>query len=262
MRLYVEVARRSFQRHLAYRAATLSGLFTNAVFGVLLASVWSALYAGDDRTRVADFSLQDALTFVWLGQALIMVIHMWGWWEIAATVQTGDVIADLMKPFDYFSYWLSRDLGRAAVHCLTRFAPTLLIGALLYDLVLPVSPGTWIAFAGSIVLAVIVSFEWRFLLNLSAFWLLDVRGLHSLSLVIINVLSGFLIPLTFFPPWLRTIAELLPFRAIVMVPIEVFLGQRAIGSALAIQAFWVVALGLLGRGVMSRAMRKVVIQGG
>lgn len=262
--LYVQVAKRSFQRHLAYRGATLAGLFTNAVFGVLLASVFTALYRsrGADASAVAGFTLHEALTFIWIGQALIMVIYMWGWWEIAVSIQSGDVVADLMKPVDYYSFWLSRDLGRAACHALVRFAPTLLFGALLYDLALPDSIWTWVAFATSVILAVIVSFAFRFILNISAFWLVDIRGAGGLALVAMNLLSGFLVPISFFPPWLRTVADLLPFRAIIMLPIQVLLRQNNPGAALAIQLFWAVVLTLLGRALLALAVRKVVVQGG
>lgn len=265
MRLYLELARRSFQRHLAYRAATLAGLFTNAVFGVLIASVFVALYRGRDATEtgsVAGFTLPEILTFVWVGQSLIMVVYLWGWWEVAAAIESGDIITDLMKPIDYYAYWFSRDLGRAACHVLTRFVPTMLAGALVYDLALPRSVATWAAFALSVALAVSVSFAWRFLLNLTAFWLLDVRGVHTLAVGLVSFFSGMLVPLPFFPDGLRRVAELLPFRAIVMLPVEVLLGHRSAGAALALQASWAVALALLGQAVLALAVRRVVVQGG
>ena len=265
MRLYVELARRSFQRHLAYRAATLAGLFTNAVFGVLIASVFTALYRERQSTAggsVAGFTLPEMLTFVWIGQSLIMVVYLWGWWEVAAAIESGDIVADLMKPIDYYLYWFSRDLGRAACHALTRFVPTFLAGALVYDLAVPRSALTWGAFAVSVVLAVSVSFAWRFLLNLTSFWLLDVRGINALAVGLVTFFSGMLVPLPFFPDGLRRVAELLPFRAIVMLPVEVFLGHRAAGSALALQAAWAVGLALVGQGVLALAVRRMVVQGG
>ena len=262
MRLYLEVARRSFRRHLAYRAATFAGLFTNAVFGVMIAAVFRALYAGREGTEVAGFSVGEALTFVWASQSLIMVVYLWGWWEIAASIKSGDIVADLMKPVSFQGYWLGRDLGRAACHALTRLLPTFLFGALLYDLALPATAGTWLAFALSVALAVVVSFGWRFLLNLSAFWMVDARGTHTIAIVLVNFFSGLLVPLAFFPERLRTVAELLPFRAFVMVPIEVLLGQRGLASALAIQLSWAILLAALGQVVLALAVRKVVIQGG
>lgn len=262
MRLYLEVARLSFRRHLAYRAATLAGPFTNVVFGVLIASVFTALYEGGKRGEVAGFTLPEAMTFVWGGQSLLMVVYLWGWWEVATAVKTGDVVVDLMKPYPFQAYWLSRDLGRAACHTLTRLFPTFVFGALLFEPALPRSPGTWLAASVSVALAVVVSFGWRFLLNLTAFWLLDARGTHTMSLAVVNLFSGVLVPLAFFPGWLRSIAELLPFRAFVMVPIEVLLGQRGLADALAIQLFWAVALALFAQGVLALAVRKLVVQGG
>ena len=45
MRLYVEVARATYARISTYRSATVAGVFTNTVFGFLLASVRSAYTA-------------------------------------------------------------------------------------------------------------------------------------------------------------------------------------------------------------------------
>ena len=263
MRPYFEVARRSFQRHLAYRGATLAGLFTNAVFGVLLSAVFAAFY---DRDRAADpvagFTLGEALAFVWVGQSLIMVVAFWGTWDIAASIQSGDVVADLLKPVDYYAYWLSRDLGRAACHVLTRCAPTLLFGVLLYRLPLPGDPITWLAFGLSVALAVLVSFAFRFVLNLTAFWLTDIQGVRSLQLGLVNFLSGFLLPLAFFPPWLRAVAEALPFRTTAMSPIEVFLGHGDLAGTLARQALWAMAMTGLALASLRVAVRKLAVQGG
>ncbi|HKG25626.1 MAG TPA: ABC-2 family transporter protein [Thermomicrobiales bacterium] len=263
MRVYVELARRSFQRHLAYRQATIAGMFTNAVFGVLIASVYGALYRSrSGESDVAGFGVSEMYTYVWIGQSLLMVVAVWGWWEMATSIQTGNVIVDLMKPVDYFGYWLSQDLGRAACHTLTRFVPTFLFGELLYDLARPGEPARWLLFAASVALGVVVSFAFRFMLNAAAFWMTDIAGVRMMALVATTFLSGLLVPLTFFPPWLRTIANLLPFRTFVMIPIEVFLGHGSAMRALGLQVFWAFALSGMALLVLRRAVRKVVIQGG
>jgi ABC-2 type transport system permease protein len=202
------------------------------------------------------------LTYVWIGQSLLMVIAIWGWWEMANSIQTGNVVVDLMKPVDYFGYWLSQDLGRAGCYVITRFIPTFLIGALLYDLVGPEEPARWLLFAASVTLGVMVSFAFRFMLNAAAFWMTDIAGIRAMALVATTFLSGMLVPITFMPPWLRTIVELLPFRTFVMVPIEVFLGHGSSARALGLQAFWAIALSGMALLVLRRAVRKVVIQGG
>lgn len=263
MRLYLAVARSSFRRFPAYRAATLGGLAANGVFGVLFASVYIALYHDRDAAEsVAGLTLTEVLTFVWIAQSLIAITAIWGWWEIAQTIQSGDVVSDLMKPFHFYGYWLVRDLGRAVAQILLRGIPTFLLGALLFDITLPASPATWLAFGASVVLAVLVSFAVRFLLNISTFWLTDVTGVNSLSGAVINLFSGMILPLAFFPPWLRTVADVLPFRAMVMSPVDAYLGNGEVGWVLLRQAGWAVALGLAGIGLLQVAVRRVVVQGG
>jgi len=102
VRVYVELARRSFQRHLAYRQATVAGLFTNAVFGGLIASVYGALYrARGSGADVAGVELAEIFAFVWIGQSLVMGGGVWGWGGMAGSIQNGDGGGHLMKPNDY-----------------------------------------------------------------------------------------------------------------------------------------------------------------
>jgi ABC-2 type transport system permease protein len=263
MCVFVEVARRSFQRHLAYRGAALAGIFTNAVFGLIIASVYSGLYASKSgSTEVGGFDLMQMLTYIWLGQSLISVLAMWSWYDIARTVQSGEIVTDLMKPIDYYGFWFSRDVGRAASQIILRGIPTLAVGALLFDLALPSSFGRWLEFVTCVALAVVVSFGIRFMVNISAVWLTDVLGVAMITTVALNFFSGFLVPISFFPDWLNTIANLLPFRAMVMAPITVALGQSSFWRTAGLQVFWVVILTLLANWMLSRATRRLEIYGG
>ena len=79
------------------------------------------------------------------------------------------------------------------------------------------------------------------------------------------LLSGFIVPLTYYPDWLRRMVELTPFPAMVNTPIEIYLGMPS-GTppmqALAVQIFWVVALALAARAVYARGVARLVVQGG
>src|SRR5205814_7518099 len=65
----------------------------------------------------------------------------------------------------------------------------------------------------------------RFLYNSAAFWLLDYRGVVTLSVTFSLFFSGMILPLALFPVWLKTIAHALPFQSIIQVPIDVYLGK-------------------------------------
>jgi ABC-2 type transport system permease protein len=263
MRVYVEVARRAFRRELAYRTKNLAGLFTNACFGYLRAIPLLAAFQG--RPEIAGYSLADVLTWNWVVQALIMVIALWGWWDVEETVRSGDIVSDLAKPFSFLGFWLARDYGRAAYYLLFRCLPILLVGQVTFGLRWPSRAETWLCLALSLVLAVTVSFAFRFMLNLSAFWTTDARGLGTLALIASTFLSGFLIPLDFFPDWLRAGVAVLPFAGTIQTPADVFLERLAgpaLAGALLLQAFWALALLGAAQGVVALATRRVVVQGG
>ena len=262
MRLYLEVARRTYARTSTYRSATIAGVFTNTVFGFLLAYVLQAVY--QERTLVGPFDVTDAVTFTFIAQGLLMPLGLFSTTEIADRIKTGDVIVDLQRPFDHQAWWAGVEYGKAGFYLLFRGIPPFLAGAVVFHLRLPSAP-TFVAFLGAVGLAIGISFAWRYLLQLSAFWLLDVRGPNQLGILTAHFLCGAYVPIVFFPVWLETICRILPFAWMLQVPIEVWLGEhQGIDLLLvyAAQAAWLIGLVVIGRVVMARAVRRVVVQGG
>ena len=263
MRLYYEVALRSFRRWMAYRAATVSGVVTNSFFGCIRALIFIALYHA--RGAIAGYDLTDAVTFVALGQGMLMVLYLWGWWEVADSIKTGSVVTDLSRPYDYYAYWLARDMGRAVYHLLFRGVTSFVVIALIFGARLPASLGQWRLFALSLALAAVTSFAFRFIVNISAFWLLDVRGVGSAAAIAATLFSGFEVPLVYFPGWLLLVSNILPFRGMMQTPADIFLNHLTGAGALtafAVQIVWGAALILAGRAMVIAATRKVVVQGG
>ncbi len=257
---YPELVRAGFRRHSTYRQAALAGLTTNIVFGLLRAAVLIAVLA--ERPVVAGYDVATAVTYVWLGQGLLSVVLLWGDSELARRIRTGDVVVDLGRPWDLQAALLATDLGRAGFAVLARLVPPVVFGALLFPFRWPTRPSTWVLFAVSALLAVVVSFGVRFLLNASAFWLLDARGVIGMWGVVGGILSGLVVPLAWFPEWARAVLVWTPFPALFQVPIDVFIEQGSAGAALAGQAVWAVVLLLLGRVVLWRGSARLVVQGG
>jgi ABC-2 type transport system permease protein len=262
VRLDWELAKRGYRRFAAYPMATAAGAFTNTIFGFMQAYILLAVF--ENRTDVGGYDATDAVTYVWLAQALLMTVNVFAWQELALRIRDGSIATDLARPLDPQRYWLAFDLGRAPYHFLFRGVPPFIVGALVFQLHYP-SPGDAVAFVASVALAVVVSLAFRFLYNSAAFWLLDYRGIVTVSIVVSLFFSGMILPLSFFPDWLRAIAFALPFRAMMQMPIDIWLGKYSAASlagALAVQAMWALVLLGLGRLALSAGTRKLVIQGG
>lgn len=263
MHLFWKLTKTSIQRYLTYRAATIAGLVTNIFFGIIRANILIALY--DVQPSVAGISIQGAITFAALGQALIGYLSLFNWYDLMETVYTGDISSDLLKPMNYFNYWLAQDMGRAIVQLVLR-GITLMIGfALIYDIQWPKNITNVIAFLVSIVFSWFLSFSWRFLVNLSSFWTSNARGILRFFFILSWFFSGFLMPLRFFPPWVTRISYFTPFPHTFNTVIEIYLGVitgPTILIALAQQLLWAIVLTILGQWVLQIGIKRLAILGG
>jgi ABC-2 type transport system permease protein len=239
-------------------------MFPNIVFGFLRSYVILATVA-----RVGTAGGYDAsrlMTFVWIGQGLIGTVQLWGAPEYAERIRTGDVVSDLIRPVDPVWQQLAGDLGRCAHAALTRFVAPVLAGALFFDLATPRRLASYPLFALSVLLATLVCFGGRFLVNAAAYWLLDARGPQLAWVLTSSVLSGLYFPIWFLPrPAALALLLGTPFPALIQVPVDV-LNERGsvVGQLgdLGVQAVWAVVLLALCRLVQRRGERRLVVQGG
>jgi ABC-2 type transport system permease protein len=257
---YLRLIRAGYLRYAAYRQAMLAGLATNVVFGLLRAAVLTAVIA--ERGPVAGYDVATAVTYVWIGQGLLSTVDLWSDRELSRRVRTGDVVVDLGRPWDLQSALLAGDLGRAGNAVAVRLVPPMLVGMVFFPFRWPAHAATWALFALVTLLAVVTSFGIRFLLNLTAFWLLDARGVLAVWGTVGGLLAGLILPIAWFPPWAQAVLAWTPFPVLFQVPIDVFTERGDPVAHLARAAFWAVALFLAGRVALARGARRLVVQGG
>ncbi|MFI5807730.1 ABC transporter permease [Streptomyces sp. NPDC051561] len=265
-RLYALVAAGGFRRYATYRLATAAGIFTNTIFGFVIAYTYTALW--DQRPNLGGYDLSQAMAYVWLGQALLAAASLMGGGfesELMERIRSGAIATDLHRPVDLQLWWLASDLGRGAFLLIGRGVVPMVAGALAFDVAMPPSAWTWVAFLASVWLGLVVSFGLRFLVALSAFWLMDGAGVTQVAWLAAMFFSGMLLPLTLFPGLLGEVARLLPWSSILQVPVDVYLGKRTgwdLVSAYAFQVGWAAVVLTAGRLLQGVATRRVVVQGG
>ena len=262
--MYLALARAGFRRYATYRIATVAGATTNITFGFLryYTLIAVAVAAGGS---VAGYDGSQIATYVWCSQGILAVVALWGdIGERAERIRTGDVVVDLLRPVDPVWHLVATDAGRAAYHLLTRFTLPVLAGLVFTDMYLPHRAATYPLFLVSLALAVLVCFACRFIVQCSAYWLLDVRGPMVLWVLLSGAASGLYFPLWLVPePWSTVMVYGLPFASIIQAPMDILV-ERSEHPYLtvAVQACWAVAVLSVGRAVQRRAERKLVVQGG
>lgn len=243
--------------------ATAAGVFTNTVFGLILVYTYLALW--DVKPHLGGYDQAQAVTYVWLGQALLSTLAIGGGGvegELMERIRSGDIAVDLYRPADLQMWWLAADVGRATFQLVGRGVVPFVFGVLFFPHALPTDLGTWAGFLVSVGLGMLVGFGIRFLVALSAFWLLDGDGVMQMAWILGYFFSGMLLPLNVFPGVFGEIARVLPWSSLLQAPADVLLGHGEPWGILAFQGAWAVALLGLGRLVQTAATRRVVVQGG
>lgn len=262
-RPYVAIFGARFRALLQYRAAALAGLATQVFWGVVRVMIFTAFYAVS--TAPQPMTLAEVITYVWLTQALLLVLPWRPDPDVEQLVRSGNVAYELVRPVGLYGLWFARALAQRTAPAFLRCLPMVVIAYAFLGLAPPASATSALAFAGSIVATVVLSAAFTTLLSVTVLLTVSGRGVHVLMTSVVNLLSGALVPLPLFPGWLQAIANALPFRGLMDTPFRLYMGHLQAGDALvavAHQVGWTLALVLGGRWLLARALRRVVVQGG
>jgi ABC-2 type transport system permease protein len=89
------------------------------------------------------------------------------------------------------------------------------------------------------------------------------RGAY-IAVVLVNPLSGMIVPLVLLPGWAQSFLFWQPFAGLVDIPYRIYFGNLAGGAALAgllAQSLWVMLFIVSGRLFLTRVMGRVDMQG-
>jgi ABC-2 type transport system permease protein len=263
MKIFWAFARQAFQFISAYRF----NFFMEFVLAILrmygIYWVWRVLYT--QRPGAFGVSLEQMVTYGVMGMALELFIWSRPQWYMANQVKSGAIDTDLMKPLDFHFYMLARSVGETLIGIAVLAIPALLVAYLLLDVQLPSDLWTGLLFTISLMLGFLLLFHLNFILGSLSVVALDIRHISWAYFSLIRFLGGQIVPLWLFPPFIRVVAEVLPFKGTYYIPISIYIGRLSgadVIRAIEFQFVWLVALVVLSRVLWAWAHRRLVVQGG
>ncbi|HEY9219129.1 MAG TPA: hypothetical protein VIO94_13855 [Phenylobacterium sp.] len=274
LRPYTAALAARFQLTLQYRAAALAGFATQLWWGAIKVMVYAAFYASAPAAAAAaPISLSQAITYTWIAQGLLAMQPWSADPEIAQAVRTGGVGYDRLRPMDTYGFWYAR----STAWLLARAAPRATLMVLSAGVLLPLlgyPEWSWrppagvlagLFFVASLLLSALLSGAFIMVLNVLVAATLNERGVNTLSIPVVIVLSGNMLPLALYPPALQPLLLLQPLAGILDIPCRIYFGTMAgpeVLLGLGLQVFWTVVLVLVGRAGLSAVMRRLQVQGG
>jgi viologen exporter family transport system permease protein len=257
---------------LQYRTAALAGIGTQAFWGGLRLMVLAAFYRAGSGAH-APIELSALLSYVWLGQALLSILPWNVDEELAEQVRTGDVAIELLRPLDLYASWFVRALALRTARAALRMIPMLVFAMLVlpalglgrWAMGLPPSTAQAGMFLVSLIGAVLLSASLTLLMHVNLLYSLSGRGANYLMTSLAILCSGMLVPLPLFPEFMQPFMHAQPLRGLSDVPNRIYSGHIPAFDAwhdVLQQLVWTALFVLLGRWLLERARRRIVVQGG
>ncbi len=260
---YVAFGRVAFLQILAYRLRYFIGIITYLVNVTVYYFIWRAIYRGGGTIR--GFNFEQMVTYVAVGWIIRSFYYNNIDREMANDVQQGYIAAKLARPVNYQAMQVSQAAGESLFRIMMFTLPTGAVILMIYPVQAPTSGVAAAAFLLSLLYSFVIFAAINFLIGTCAVYLQSILGLIRAKYFLIEILSGLVIPISFFPAPLIRFSQWLPFQHISYTPLMIYMGKisgTALAAAILVESLWAITLVLAGQWFWRQATRKLAIQGG
>lgn len=263
LKVYLYVYKVQILKSMAYKFDVYGNIIMQTIIMIATAFFWKSLFKNADS--MGGVTVDTMLTYTVVSAMVSVLLTTNVEWRITESVKKGTIAIDLMRPVNIFRVFFAENLGSVTALIFQNLLPIFLIGSLIIKLPVPNSIEDGLLFLVSLTLAFFINWSLAVIFGMWAFKVIEMSALIQVKKHLIRLLSGSMIPIWFFPAWLKSVLECLPFVYIYQMPISIYVGQydaTSLQKGLIIQCLWVVALYVLKAWLEKRVTKSVMIQGG
>lgn len=260
---YFEVAKINFLETLAYPIA-LIGRLPLLIFTIFaLSKLYTTTYGTAKTDIINNLTLTET---IWI-LCLVQILYASGNKKISRIISleviTGTFAYSVNKPYSYtlfhFASYLGKIIPSLFFNLVINLTILLLITEKINITLLTICMGIL-----PIILGFVLIFLIEYVIGLSAFWIEDTEPIDWVYSKTSALLGGAIVPLTFFPGTLETIAELLPFGLTYYAPAKAIVQFNVYyySKILLLQIFWIIIISLAARYIFKKGVKNVSLGGG
>jgi len=246
-----------------YRINTLFGILVSILQVLIVYYIWKLVYIQFKTKNVYnDFKLIEyiIISTIIMGRMTYGVNRY-----ISKLIESGDIITELLKPVDFQIYYFFRRFGDFLSSIIFEGIPALLVVNYLINIRVFINFNNTVVFIFSLLFALLISYNFEFIIGICSFYTKNGLGLQTLKLAIVSFFSGALFPLEMIPQNLQFLFKFSPFKGIVYIPTRIFIDNDLTLDTfkmLMFQVIWVIVLTVLSKMLFKRTIKIIEIQGG
>ena len=254
---------KSIKQQLMYRSEFLLSILGNMVFIYIQISIWRALLANGAGGGIT--SLAGMVTYVIVAYILRQASRTHFTNAFSKKVKRGDIAIDLIRPVSMKNMMIAEQLSENVCNIVLTCLPVAILAGLIWKVEFVISPLQLLVFAVSVVLAVALSSYMEYVTGMLIFWTHNETSAKQMHGGLMTIFAGSVIPLWFYPEWLRAVGQFLPYRLVAFEPVQIFLGKVDLQGSLTIvlhQMLWLAGIYIAERIVWNIIKTNVFVQGG
>ena len=250
------------QRFFTYRTNIIAGCLGALFMLGARFALWTALF---ETGNAQEATLIETMTFFVIMDIMSVWVSSRYGDMLGADVKSGDIAGRLIRPYPYHLQLLASFHAEAATATLIRALPMLIVTLIFIGMLPPVSLAAFFFFILSALFGAAIYTLVDLIIGYTVFWVNEFWFIAWFKRALFNLFGGLILPLWFYPDWLRTFSDFLPFQHALFTPISIYLGRiqpENILFAFGMQLFWIAVLFLCERAVWRLAQYKMIVQGG
>ena len=266
LKVYLPFAKNSFQRLIAYKANVIMFMFGDGLMLAVTYYLWKAIYESSTSEVINGFTMNEMIIYVIISFLTMLITSVDISYPIAEEVKNGSIAVNLIRPISYEKRMFFQGLGNVfynfVVIFIIAFSVTVYLSFRFFG---SIGIGRILVYLLSIILGVFISFYFSYIFGLISFKITNMWGLSQIMQAIVNLLSGALIPIAFFPLWAQKAINFFPFNSAIYTPSMIFLGKITgidILISLGKQIFWIIVLIIISKVMWKKLIKNLTILGG
>lgn len=265
MSSYFGIFKMNFKGELQYRTKAISGVATQIFWGLMYIYLYTAFMGGK---IISGFSIEQMITYVWLGQAFLIIRFLELPKNCAKEIENGNICYKFTRPINLYNQWYAEHFGYKLSATILRSIPLLCVSMIMpksIRIMAPISITSFVLFLISLIIGILLTSAISMIIVYLTFRTLSAKGTTSICNTICGVLGGLYIPLVFMPQSVQNVLNYLPFRFILDLPARIYIGNIPTLEGLkfiGISLIWLIIIIFIGKLLISKAGKKAIIQGG
>lgn len=260
---YRYIAKMRIQTMMAYRVDTWTFMIMQCLMMVAIAFFWRAVYGDTEASHGVTGDMM--ITYTVVSMLMNSLYYMGVEDKISDAVKSGSIATDMIKPINLFSMYFAEDMGNIIFNFIFSTVPMFVVALVIFGLPVPASGMHFLLFFASFMLGYGINWLFSAVFAMLSFTAIDLGPVFSIKYHFVNMLSGAMIPLWFFPEWLRNAMYCLPFVYMYQEPLSIYIGKYTVDECiikLGIQTAWLIGLAVIFVFAQKRATSRVMVQGG